>query len=113
MDIVALAFRLTDVVAAFRAKARRLYYAVMLMGHRCSKCGGALAMEAEGTCSCRECGHTVDPTAAFQRCSACGGIPELRVRRYHCQDCGSDIVSRFLFDGLVFDAEYFRERMAE
>jgi len=37
----------------------------------------------------------------------------LRLRRYQCKDCGHDIESRFLFDGLVFDAEYFRVKMAE
>jgi len=35
------------------------------------------------------------------------------VRRYQCSNCGHDVVSRFLFDGLVFDAEYFRQKMAE
>ena len=37
----------------------------------------------------------------------------MRVRRYQCKDCGSDIQSRFLFDGLAFDPEYFRQKMAE
>lgn len=38
---------------------------------------------------------------------------ELHVRRYRCTSCGHDVQSRFLFDGLVFDAEYFRRKMAE
>ena len=37
----------------------------------------------------------------------------LRVRRYACRQCGADIQSRFLFEGLVFDADYFRRKMAE
>ncbi len=37
----------------------------------------------------------------------------VRVRRYQCRDCCADIESRFLFDGLVFDADYFRAKMAE
>ena len=37
----------------------------------------------------------------------------LRVRRYQCQQCGTDITSRFHFDGLVFDADYFRKKMSE
>lgn len=34
-------------------------------------------------------------------------------RGHHRRTCGADIPSRFLFDGLAFDAEYFRHRMAE
>ncbi len=96
-----------------RVGAKRLYYAVMLLGHSCPACGGRLAMAAEGLCRCRSCGHEFDPTVAFQRCSACGGKPVLRVRRYQCQQCSCDVVSRFHFDGLVFDGEYFRQKMAE
>ena len=54
-----------------------------------------------------------DPTCTFQSCPACGGQPRLRVRRYECPICGADVPSRFVFDGLVFDADYFRQRMAE
>ena len=43
----------------------------------------------------------------------CGGRPVLRVRRYVCGRCGADVASHFLFDGLVFDAEYFRQKVAE
>ncbi|MBK8269888.1 MAG: hypothetical protein IPK83_16990 [Planctomycetes bacterium] len=35
------------------------------------------------------------------------------MRRYVCGGCGGEIRSQFLFDGLVFDAEYFRQKMAE
>jgi len=59
------------------------------------------------------CRRDFDPTVTFQRCTVCGGTPRLRIRRYECSDCGSDIDSRFVFDGLVFDAEYFRRRMIE
>ena len=108
-----MAFHLTDVVSAFVQRARRLYYAVMLMGHACPDCDGALVMVGESRCRCRACGRTLDPTVAFQRCSACGGRPVLRIRRYQCSRCREDVPSRFVFQGLVFDAEYFRERMAE
>jgi len=37
----------------------------------------------------------------------------LRVRRYECKNCGSDIQSKFLFEGLAFDADYFRHKMME
>jgi len=37
----------------------------------------------------------------------------LRVSRYVCRRCGRDVPSRFVFDGRVFDRDYFRQRMAE
>ena len=115
MNIISLAFRLSEAVAALKIRAKELYYAVMLMGHACPGCGHGLrlVMVAEGRCRCRACGREFDPTVAFQRCSACGGMPELRIRRYRCGQCGAGIASHFLFDGLVFDVEYFRRRMAE
>jgi len=70
-------------------------------------------MVAEGRCKCTCCGDELDPTVNFQRCSACGGIPMLRISRYKCRDCSGDIASRFLFDGLVFDKDYFRRKMSE
>ena len=41
------------------------------------------------------------------------GQLKLQVRRYRCTPCGTDIASRFLFQGLVFDTKYFREKMIE
>lgn len=112
-NIILLASRLSDTVAGFRERVRRFYYAVMLAGHPCPRCGGGPQMVAEGTCRCRLCEHQFDPTLAFQMCPACGGRPTLQVRRYRCRQCGADVRSRFLFDGLVFDTEYFRQRMVE
>jgi hypothetical protein len=43
----------------------------------------------------------------------CGGKAVLRVRRYQCQQCGAEVASRFLFDGLVFDTKYFQQKMAK
>jgi len=113
MNIRQLAYEMGEAVEAFLQKARRFFYSVMLIGHRCPKCNGSLAMVSEGRCRCVSCGNEFDPTVTFQRCSQCGGVPLLRVRKYQCHDCGSDIISKFLFDGLVFDPDYFRQRMAE
>ena len=113
MDIIAWAFRLVGAVGRLADRARQLYYAVMLMGHACPDCNGRLTMVKEGLCRCRSCGQEFDPTAAFQVCGTCGGRLELRVRRYRCKDCGSDVASRFLFEGLAFDAGYFRQKMTE
>lgn len=94
-------------------KAKKFFYSVMLLGHRCPNCSGLLVMVSEGKCRCVSCYRESDPTVTFQRCSECGGVPVLRVRRYQCGNCGSDIKSKFLFDNLVFDVEYFRQKVAE
>jgi hypothetical protein len=113
MNIRVLAFEMAEAVEAFLQKARRFFYSVMLIGHRCPKCNSSLVMASEGKCRCVACGKVFDPTVTFQRCLECGGVPVLRVRRYQCRECGGDITSKFLFDGLVFDPDYFRQRMAE
>jgi len=113
MNIVTLSFDMAAAVHQLFVRARRFYYMVMLFGHRCPKCKGSLMMIAEGRCKCDSCKYEFDPTVEFQRCSSCGGIPVLRVRRYQCRKCGIDIRSTFLFDGLVFDSGYFCRKMAE
>jgi hypothetical protein len=113
MNIIEMAFRLSERVQDFRERVRRYFYEVILSGHSCPKCGGGLEMIGEGRSRCVRCGGTLDPTLAFQRCPACCGQPRLQVRRYVCVSCGGDVSSQFLFDGLVFDAEYFRQKMAE
>ncbi|HNQ22564.1 MAG TPA: hypothetical protein PKK06_05660 [Phycisphaerae bacterium] len=112
-DIVRLAFMLADAVACLVARVRAFCYEVMLAGHACPGCGGNLVMVRDGACRCLACGRTFDPTVVFQTCAACGGRPRVRIRRYECNCCHAEIMSRFLFDGLVFDAAYFREKMAE
>ena len=97
----------------FFGKARRFYYLVMLCGRRCPKCNSALTMVAEGMCRCNSCEFEFDPTVEFQRCSKCGGKPVLRVRRYYCKDCNSEVISKFLFDTMPFEREYFKAKMAE
>jgi len=113
MDIVKQAFRLMDAVTGFAFRAKRFYYAIMLLGHVCPKCDGKLVMVAEGRCRCKSCRYEFDPTVAFQKCGLCGATPKLQLRRYRCGKCGSDIASRFLFEGLAFNGDYFREKMAE
>jgi hypothetical protein len=113
MDIIKLACDMTAAVEEFIEKVRGFYYWVMLIGHRCPKCNGSLAMVTEGRCRCSHCRNELDPTVTFRRCPACGGSPILRVRRYQCRNCGCDIASKFLFDGAVFNADYFRQKMTE
>jgi hypothetical protein len=113
MDIIGMAFSLAEAVSRFSEGAKQFYYDVMLSDHPCPDCGGSLSMVGEGRCECRSCGKKFDPTVEFQNCGQCSGQVVLRVRRYQCAQCGADVPSRFLFDGLVFDAEYFRQKMAE
>jgi len=113
MDIRKLASDMTAAVQQLFTKAKRFYYLVMLFGRRCPKCNGPLTMMAAGRCTCGSCRYEFDPTVAFQRCLDCGGTPVLRVRRYQCSKCGNDITSMFLFEGVVFDTDYFRQKMAE
>jgi hypothetical protein len=70
-------------------------------------------MTREGQCRCGRCRRYLDPTVTFQQCPSCSGTPRLRIRRYECRRCGKNIDSHFLFDGRVFNAEYFRRKMAE
>lgn len=111
--MIRLAFQLASRVQAFWERVRAFYYEVMLSEHRCPTCNGRLVMTKESRCRCEACGRELDPTVAFQQCASCGGRPALNIRRYACSECGADLASRFVFEGLVFDAEYFREKMAE
>jgi hypothetical protein len=113
MDIIAWAFRLVRRVEGLAERARKLYHAVMLMGHCCPSCGGKVAMARDGECDCENCNQVLDPTIEFQRCGACDSRLELHVRSYRCSKCGTRAESRFVFDGTVFNAEYFRHKMAE
>jgi len=112
MNIIEQAFAVVEAVAKLKVRVKLFYYAVVVSGHRCPRCNGGLEMLSESQARCTACGYKIDPTVVFQRC-ACGGKPELVIRRYRCRQCGSDIQSRFLFDGLAFDAEYFRQKVVE
>jgi len=91
MNIITIAFDMAKAVEVFVQKAKRFFYSVMLLGHRCPKCNGSLIMVPEGKCRCSSCGNEFDPTVTFQRCSACGSTPILRVRRYQCSKCGGEL----------------------
>ena len=112
-EIIRLAFELARAVETLVEHTRAFCYEVMLSACDCPKCGSALEMTGESRCQCRECGYEFDPTVAFQRCPACEGRLRLRICRYLCRDCGADVPSRFVFDGVVFDRDYFRRKMAE
>ena len=101
-------------VGLFKQQARDYYHRLVLCGLGCPRCQSTnLFMLHEGRFRCQDCGQASDPTITFQRCPTCDGKPALAFRRYHCHDCGGEVVSRFLFDAVVYNAEYFREKMAQ
>ena len=108
-----MAFRMMVAVEHLVQKVMRYFYCIMLLGNFCPHCKGQLTMVSESTCRCGGCGYTFDPTVQFQRCSACGGQLRLKIRRYQCKKCGADVQSRFLFDNLIFDRDYYQQKMVE
>jgi len=112
-EIIRLAFELARAVDGLVEHARAFCYEVMLSAHDCPKCNGPLKMIGESRSMCRACAYEFDPTVEFQRCPACEGRLRLRICRYVCRKCGADVPSHFVFDGVVFDREYFRRKMAE
>jgi len=112
-EIIRRAFELAQAVETFVGHARDFYYEVMLSNTACPRCEGDLQMLRESYCRCASCGSAFDPTVAFQRCPDCEGRVRPRICRYRCVLCGADVRSRFVFDACVYDAEYFRERMAQ
>lgn len=106
--------RLLSMVNALRARARGLFYAVMLFQQECTRCGMYdLEMIRDGQCRCRYCGEELDPTLTFQRCPECDARLILKRRHYWCSRCRQPVRSRFCFDEAVFDPAYFREMMRE
>ena len=98
---------------AYKREARRFYHEVVLSGVACPVCERRMFMTGASRARCTECGLEVDPTEEFQRSRCCGARLSLRRSHYACVRCGRTISSKFLFDERVFNAEYFRERMAE
>jgi len=113
MNIITVAFDMAKAVEIFVQKAKRFFYSVMLLAHSCPSCHGSLIMIAESKCRCTTCSFEFDPTVQFERCLNCGGEPVLRIRKYQCSKCHSDIMSKFLFAGLIFNADYFRQKVTE
>lgn len=100
-------------IALYRSDARTFYHEVVLGQFACPDCGGGLLDTAASRAQCRECGHVLDPSLVFQRSQCCGAPLRWARQHYVCSSCRTVVPSRFLFDERVFDATYFRERMAE
>jgi hypothetical protein len=101
-------------VAALILEARALFYEVMLFLKPCPACGSlTLLMVKDGQATCSRCGCLCDPTVVFQTCSTCDTAIVRRMYHYFCPACRTPVRSHYCFDVKVFDAEYFRDRMAE
>jgi len=101
-------------VGVLRGETRDYFYRLALHGLMCPRCQSPnLSMLREGRFRCQDCGQAGDPTIKLQSCPTCDGRPVLALRRYRCRDCGDEIISRFLYDGIVYDPDYFRTKMVE
>ena len=101
-------------VGDLRVETRDYFYRLALHGLMCPRCQSPnLFMLREGRFCCQDCGQAGDPTIKLQSCPTCDGRPVLALRRYRCRDCGDEIISRFLYDGIVYDPDYFRTKMVE
>ena len=96
----------------FKGKAKKFYFRVLLTQYGCPKCGEALTMTGQSQCVC-SCGHSLDPTLAFQTSDCCDARLVRRSFHYVCSECGKTVPSRFLFDERIFDKAYFREMVRE
>lgn len=101
-----------DALDTFRGHARNFYYKVLFAYYRCPQCDGHLiaAQASEGLCT--SCGYRLDPTLHFQASPCCHASLVRRRLHYACRQCGDIVPSRFHFDERIFDAAYFRERVA-
>lgn len=100
------------IVAAYHEHARSFYYNVLFADHHCPECNGRLESAGPSKGICTSCGYRIDPTLHFQRSSCCQAALIRHRLHYGCRQCGATVPSRFLFDERIFDAEYFRERVA-
>jgi len=105
--------RVDEHIRCYRERARHFFQAVVLLPYACPRCEGKLSMTSPSRAKCRNCGHELDPTTTFQRSPCCGSVLRLARHHYVCTSCRTVVPSHFLFVERVFDASYFRERMAE
>ena len=97
----------------YRLRARHFYYRVMLSCHDCPGCGGQLVPTGPSRAQCVSCEMTLDPTVHFQVSPCCGAKLVHKMLHYACGKCGRTVPSRFLFDEIAFDNNYFTLKMQE
>ena len=100
-------------VTLFRTHAKTFYYEVLLSVHTCPHCGGQLTTSGISQAACLRCGAHTDPTVAFQRSACCNASLVKKRTHYVCAECSETVPSRFLFDEVLHDGEYFADKMRE
>ena len=99
-----------SVIESYRVSVRSFYFSVLLAKFRCPQCQGSIQLVEPSSALCG-CGAAFDPTLVFQKSGCCGAILVKRQCHYSCNVCGEVVPSIFLFDGVIFDSEYFRDKM--
>ena len=99
-----------NVIGSYRTSVRSFYFGVLLSKFRCPQCQGQFQVVGPSSAQCN-CGAVFDPTIVFQKSGCCGALLVKRQCHYSCGVCGDVVPSIFLFDEVVFDSEYFREKM--
>ncbi len=109
-DLLSRMAALENVIGSFRERVRSFYFSVLLSKFRCPQCQEQFQVVGLSSALCG-CGAAFDPTLTFQKSSCCGAILVKRQCHYACSVCGEVVPSIFLFNEVLFDGEYFREKM--
>jgi len=104
---LALAERAID---AYRERVRSFYFSVLMSKFHCPQCQGPFQLVGPSMARCN-CGAAFDPTVSFQRSCCCGANLVKKQLHYACRACDNLVPSIFLFDEVIFNSEYFREKM--
>lgn len=97
-------------VQEFKERVKAYYFNILSTRYSCPKCARRLDLTDSYQVSCF-CGMVFDPTIEFQRSTCCLAGLKRKNLHYVCSVCGKITASIFLFDEVIFDPEYFKERM--
>ena len=109
-DLLSQIATVENVIGTYRGRVRSFYFSVLLSKYRCPHCRAQFQIVGPSSSVCG-CGSAFDPTVTFQRSNCCGANLVKRQCHYACSVCGNVAPSIFLFDEIIFDNEYFREKM--
>lgn len=109
-DLLTRMAAVENVIESYRTSVRSFYFSVLLSKFQCPQCQGQFEIIGPSSALCG-CGATFDPTMTFQKSGCCGAVLVKRQCHYACSVCGDVVPSNFLFDEVIFDSEYFREKM--
>jgi len=99
-------------ISAFRTKARKYYFDVLLILYKCPRCQGRFILDDDAKAKC-PCGNEFDPTIEFQISDCCAAKLLRKRLHYVCSKCHKIMPSIFLFDERLFDRDYFLDKMRQ